>query len=204
MPLRHGEVWLGHSSPLSLIWVVDRGGWAEPRPYFLTPGKGTYLIVPDSKAYCSHVIFVQHNSVAFDALLRRPNTWKSHGGKSWLWGMDILDSAIPPFSSWACHRHSSWWWYGDFRWFLKISGFWSCNLTFFPILLIIYINLNVRIFHPPTFLFVPCVLHGCGDGCGHADAAFFVVIYAVGSSMIESRMLKFYKHFVNPGHVILG
>jgi len=195
MLLRHGEGVVGVQLPLSLTWAADRGGWAELRRDCLTPGKSTYMIVLDSKAYSSHVIFVQQKSMAFNALLRRPNTWKSRGGKSWLWGMNILDSGTPLLSSWACHRHSSWWWHGDFRGFLKINGFGGCNyLTFFPIpLLIIYINLNTRIFRPPTFLLVPCVLHGCGDGCGHADAAVVVVIYAVGSSMIESRMFKLYK-----------
>jgi len=108
------------------------------------------------------------------------------------WGMNILDSGTPRFS-WVCHRHSSWWWYGDFKGFLKINGFGCCNyFTFFPILLlIIYINLNTLIFSPPTFLLVPCVLHGCGDGCGHADTA--VVIYDVESSMTASRMFKLYK-----------
>jgi hypothetical protein len=46
---------------------------------------------------------------------------------------------------------------------------------------------------PPVHVSVrSCVLHGCGDGCGHADAAVFVVIYVIGSSMIESRMLNLY------------
>jgi hypothetical protein len=76
MPLRHGEELVGTQIPFSLIWVVDKGGWAEPRPDCLTPGKDTYLIVPDSETYCNHVIFVQQKSVAFNAILRRPNTWK--------------------------------------------------------------------------------------------------------------------------------
>jgi hypothetical protein len=76
MTLRHGEGVVGAQIPLSLIWVLDRGGWAEPRLDCLTPGKSTYLIVPDSKTYCNHVIFVQQKSVAFNAILRRPNTWK--------------------------------------------------------------------------------------------------------------------------------
>jgi len=58
IPLRHREGVVGAQLPLFLIWVVDRVGWAEQRPDCLIPGKDTYLIVPDSKAYCNHVIFV--------------------------------------------------------------------------------------------------------------------------------------------------
>jgi len=84
MLLRQGEGVVGVQLPLSLTWAVDSGGWAELRRDCLTPGKGTYLIVPDSKAYRSHVIFIQQKSVAFNAFLRRPNTLKPCGGKSWL------------------------------------------------------------------------------------------------------------------------
>lgn len=103
--LRHGEGVVGVQLPLSLGWAVDRVGWAELRRDCLTPGKGTCLIVPDSKAYSSHVIFVQQKSLAFNALLRRPNTWKSRGGKSWLlrdehpgqWYTTVLVSLPPSF-----------------------------------------------------------------------------------------------------------